>query len=440
MKPKKNGVKLEKKEGAEAVKATSDKKVKGVKKEPTNSVAFQQTNNTSKESTNGSDNARGSKTKKKKTLIHHDIKKLLKAKTEDIIRGQPTEVKRCFEALYDQIDVSDSGGITKEEIQSLIKKETNITLSLNQVQDVLLDLDLKGTGDIEFDEFIYTLSHPENYVRLLSNDDIKVLSRQPTRLTHNILQAYAKQSSTLCDATSIFFRALKSACQQDSFNALRNYYRNRLRKLNDHVIHDWSAGQRCIGLSDQKMLKRYETIQGELLRQRVNFCKDNSYRSSPYARPLEWGLLTLRQAIKERYNKVHDLKHKHTPPERRVKLSDFDVTPKVVPLPKYCIKKRSPLKRTFNYDQLADIRVKVDDIANVYYSELKNVARESSRIIKRDLAVDEIKQASSRQNFNWTFKAYCAPFVVSPWIPMPSPTLQASFTPLGKSKLSSVKT
>ena len=68
----------------------------------------------------------------------------------------------------------------------------------------------------------------------------------------------------------VFFEALRNATKQDSMTALRTFYKNRLKKLNDHVIHDWSAGQRCIGLSDQEMLKRYETIQGELLRQRVN--------------------------------------------------------------------------------------------------------------------------------------------------------------------------
>lgn len=148
------------------------------------------------------------------------------------------------------------------------------------------------------------------------------------------------------------------------------------------------------------MLQRYETIQGELLRQRVNFCKDNSYKQSPYARPLEWGLVTLRQAIKDR-QLLKERKQTNKPviSQRAVKISDFVVTPKAVPLPKYSVEKRSPLKKTFNYDELADIRSKVDDIATIYYNDLKNVAKDNSKIVKRELLVDEIKKERSRNNF-----------------------------------------
>lgn len=379
-------------------------------------------------------------TEKKNTNTIH-INKLLRQNTQDLMSTLTPEVRLAFETLFDRIDVSDSGGLTAKEIQKCISKHANANLTLEQVQKVLTSLDLKGTGDIEFDEFIFMLSQPENYIRLLDSSDIAELKKdnKTTKRTQLLMQkhisAVSRKSKSIITPTEIFFRALRNATKHDSMTALRTFYRNKLKKLNDHVIHDWSAGQRCIGLSDQEMLKRYETIQGELLRQRVNFCKDNSYKQSPYARPLEWGVLTLRQAIENRKFKMGEAHQEAKVPERRVKMSEFVVTPKAVPLPKYAIKRRSPLKRAFNYDQLADIRDKVDDIANVYYSELKNVARDNSIIVKKELAVDDIKAEASRKNFNLTFKAYCTPFVVSPWIPMPSPTLQASFTPLGRSKL-----
>merc|ERR1712168_405491 len=154
------------------------------------------------------------------------------------------------------------------------------------------------------------------------------------------ISAVSRKSKSIITPTEVFFEALRNATKQDSMTALRTFYKNRLKKLNDHVIHDWSAGQRCIGLSDQEMLKRYETIQGELLRQRVNFCKDNSYKTSPYARPLEWGVMNLREAIVSRRLKAQELKTKKVEP-RRVKMSEFVVTPKAVPLPRYSIEKRS---------------------------------------------------------------------------------------------------
>lgn len=372
------------------------------------------------------------------------IKRVLHDNTQELMRGQPMEVKRAFENLYDQIDMEDSGGITTTEIQSLIEKHTKRKLSVHEISEVLLELDLKGTGDIEFDEFIFVLSQPENYVQLLAVEDLKELSRNASKNTQKIIKKHLIQRAEFkkgegVTPKTIFFHALRQACQDDSLDALRKFYKNRLRKLNDHVIHDWSAGQRCIGLSDQKMLQRYETIQGELLRQRVNFCKDNSYKQSPYARPLEWGLVTLRQAIKDRQLLKERKQNKPLISQRAVKISDFVVTPKAVPLPKYNVEKRSPLKRTFNYDQLADIREKVDDIATVYYKDLKNVAKDNSKIVKRELLVNEIKKPQSRKNFVLTFKAYCAPFVVSPWIPTPTTTLQASFQPLGKSATAGMK-
>ena len=375
------------------------------------------------------------------------MNKFLKRNTQELMSSLSPEVRQAFETLYDRLDMSDSGGIDQKEVQELIKEYANVEMTMEEVQNVLENLDMKGTGDIEFDEFIFMLSQPENYIRLLDEDDVKKLVQE----THDLnqkqrlmeLAGYDHHTGVIKkhdreDPTNIFFRALREACEKDSMTALRTFYRNRLRKLNDHVIHDWSAGQRCIGLSDQEMLKRYETIQGELLRQRVNFCKDNSYRSSPYARPLEWGLLTLREGIEERRRKLNQEITK-VQTERRAKISEFVCTPKAVPLPKYSIHKRHPLKKTFNYDQLADIRVKIDTIADSYYGDLKDIARENSKIIKKELAVEDIKAERSRQNFNCTFKAYCAPFVVSPWIPMPSPTLQASLAPLGKSKLAQTR-
>lgn len=357
------------------------------------------------------------------------VNRLLKQNTQELFENLSPEVRKAFQTLFDRIDVTDSGAITAKEIQHLIRKNTNKNLTLSQVQKVLCDLDVKGTGDIEFDEFIFMLSQPSNYVRLLDKRDLK---GKIGKETQKILDKKQDDSN---ETTIIFFEALRNVTKQDSMTALhiRGFYKNRLKKLNDHVIHDWSSGQRCIGLSDQAMLKRYETIQGELLRQRVNFCKDNSYKTSPYARPLEWGVMNLREAIVERRKKAKELKAKK--PEIKKACKPECVPAKTVVLPKYSIEKRSPLKKTFNYDQLADIRNKVDDIAKEYYGDLKCKYMESSKAM---IAVDEngFKSEQSKASFMHTFDAYCAPFVVSPWIPVKngSPTLRSSFSPLGRSK------
>lgn len=367
----------------------------------------------------------------KKQVLSTQVNRLLKQNTQDLFASLTHEVKKAFETLFDRIDVTDSGGITAKEIQQLIKKHTNKNLTLQQVQNVLRDLDVKGTGDIEFDEFIFMLSQPSNYVRLLDKSDLKAIS---TKETQKFLEMNQKPDEN--DTTYVFFEALRNATKQDSMTALRTFYKNRLKKLNDHVIHDWSAGQRCIGLSDQEMLKRYETIQGELLRQRVNFCKDNSYKTSPYARPLEWGVMNLREAIIARRKLACEIK----PPKPELRRADLRAPlKKSVPLPRYVTKARSPLKRTFDYDQLSDIRTKVDNIARNYYNEARNMADENSKVVQKELAVEEIRSPKSRTGFMHTFEAYCTPFVVSPWIPMPSPTLLTSYSPLGRSKFGALR-
>ena len=383
-----------------------------------------------------------------KTKQNKEINNLLKKNTQELMSSLTPEVKKAFETLYQKLDINESGGINAKEIQNLISKNTQKELTMKEIQSVLTELDLKGTGDIEFDEFIYMLSQPENYVRLLDNEDLKKIQNDLSNkggdlsLKHKIKnladnkEKYENDEKSRDAPTNIFFRALRKIAQQDSMTILRSFYTNKLKKLNDHVIHDWSAGQRCIGLSDQEMVKRYETIQGELLRQKVNFCKDSSYKSSPYAKPLEWGLVTLREGIEERRtNRLNnELNKNKSLSERRAKISEFISTPKAVELPKYEIAQRHPLKKSFNYDQLANIRTKVDKIADTYYTDLKTVANENSKMVRKELAVESIKSKHSRENFEWTFKAYSAPFVVSPWIPVPSANRGSSHAPLGKSK------
>merc|ERR1712071_224021 len=371
--------------------------------------------------------AAGSKLQPKDATV---INNLLKHNTQKLMGELTPEVQRAFETLFDRLDMTDSGGITAKEIQNLIKKNTDKTLTVKQVQEVLAELDVRGTGDIEFDEFIFMLSQPGNYIRLLDKKDIKDLE-STTGKTFSKPPPVNKG-----DPTEVFFEALRNATRQASMTALRVFYRNRLKKLNDHVIHDWSAGQRCIGLSDGEMLKRYETIQGELLRQRVNFCRDNSYKQSPYARPLEWGVVNLREAIIARRKLACEIK----PPKPELRRADLRAAlRKSVPLPRYVTKKRSPLKRTFDYDQLLDIRTKVDNIALNYYNEARNMADENSKVVQKELAVEEIRSPKSRTGFMHTFEAYCTPFVVSPWIPMPSPTLLTSYSPLGRSKFGALR-
>ncbi|XP_078481354.1 uncharacterized protein LOC100177763 [Ciona intestinalis] len=210
----------------------------------------------------------------------------------------------AFRRLFCRFDRTKNGAISAAELFEAtleLLPDTGTELSLNEVSEILKEFDIKGTGEIEFDEFLFAMINPKNYLKIMSDDDRENLAKE-VKIFEEITNARnktlgskssSKKSSpddSLTDLRrNLFFTMLKTATKKDSMKEIRHFYVNRIKKLNDHVIHDWSAGQRCIGLSYQEMIKRYEHITKELKDKKSPFAGKKEYMDSPYAQPLRWG-------------------------------------------------------------------------------------------------------------------------------------------------------
>ena len=69
---------------------------------------------------------------------------------------------RAFRKIFDDFDLKKTGTITADELHVCLNQIAGYdALSFTQMMELLSDMDVKGTGDIEFDEFIYFLTRPQ---------------------------------------------------------------------------------------------------------------------------------------------------------------------------------------------------------------------------------------------------------------------------------------
>ena len=69
---------------------------------------------------------------------------------------------RSFRKIFDDFDLEKSGTLTAEELHECVNKLAGYeALTFSDTLQILNDLDVKGTGDIEFDEFIYFMTRPQ---------------------------------------------------------------------------------------------------------------------------------------------------------------------------------------------------------------------------------------------------------------------------------------
>jgi len=319
--------------------------------------------------------------------------------------------RRAFRRIFDEFDIKNSKTITPEELHVCVNKLAGYeALSFQEVMQILKDMDVKGTGDIEFDEFIYFMTRPQNLNKMLTDEDRKLIEMETGVKQEEVHEA---------DQREVLFHILRKVLEQDENRDIRNFYRTEIiSKINDHVIDDWSDGKRCIGLSNAEMLKRYRNIL------RRKYREDSNEIKSPYCKPTMWGVNELRKDIKKQRDRREQLCNKgaegpggSVKPER-VKVREMQVTVEVVPLPCYYVKRR-PNK--FTYDDLKQIRVNVNKLKKNYYCYLRETANRNAKEFHAAAGIKMIKNAQNRKMTNLAFQSYCNPFVVAPWVPSANP-------------------
>jgi len=86
---------------------------------------------------------------------------------------------RAFRQIFENFDLEKSGTLTAEELHKCINQLAGYqALSFQDVVHILEDLDVKGTGDIEFDEFIFFMTRPQNLEKMLTDTDKRDIEKQ----------------------------------------------------------------------------------------------------------------------------------------------------------------------------------------------------------------------------------------------------------------------
>jgi len=342
--------------------------------------------------------------------------------TDQMKKLNPAQL-RAFREVFENFDLEKSGTLTANELHQCINQLAGYqALTFEDVMAILEELDVKGTGDIEFDEFIFFMTRPQNLEKMLSDEDKKEIEEQTgVRMTHdNDHNGAGHHDNTHHDKPGdILFNILQRVLEQDNNAEIRNFYRQQiLNKMDDNVIHDWSDGKRCIGLSDREIIQRYKEIAHK-------YRKDQSFQKhlgSPYAKPNKWGIAELRRDIEKRQEKRSSetaTKDKKVLPLKRVKVREMEITVEAVPLPVYRVKKQGV---KFTYDDVKQIRENVATLKKKYYRYLQDVAANNEHAFHEGLGIDKIRNRRNRQAANYAFETYCNPFVISPWVPKPNPT------------------
>merc|ERR1711970_149287 len=332
----------------------------------------------------------------------------------------------AFQKIFESFDLEKSGTLTAEELHKCINQLAGYNaLSHRDVMHILGELDVKGTGDIEFDEFIYFMTRPQNLEKMLTADDRKHIENK-TGVALNNEQGHSDVKESPGD---VLFNILQRVLQQENNTEIRNFYRQQiLNKMDDNVIHEWSDGQRCIGLADREIMRRYKEIA-------LRYRRDQSFKQyldSPYAKPNKWGIAELKRNIKSRKHCSREAElNKGTKKKlQRVKVRQMDITVECVPLPTYPVQRR----HIYTYDDLGEIRENVATIKKTYYRYLKDTAANSAEKFHGALGIKHIKSLRNRSAVEYAFESYCNPFVVSPWVPMVNPTSWklSDLAPVGK--------
>jgi hypothetical protein len=337
----------------------------------------------------------------------------------------------AFEKIFKKFDLENTGTLTAEELHKCINQLAGYNaLSRRDVMHILSELDVKGTGDIEFDEFIYFMTRPQNLEKMLTDDDRKHIEKQ-TGVAMKDDQSQEETRNSRKEPGTVLFNILQRVLEQENNTELRNFYRQQiLNKMDDNVIHEWSDGKRCIGLADTEIMRRYKEIA-------LRYRRDQSFKQyldSPYAKPNKWGIAELKRNIKSRKTTQQHQQQLNKGVKKnleRVKVRQMEITVDVVPLPTYPIQQR---QRKFSYDDLSEIRQNVATIKKSYYGYLKEIAANNAKKFHGALGIKHIKSVRNRLAVDYAFESYCNPFVVSPWVPKVNPTSwqNSALAPIGK--------
>jgi len=69
--------------------------------------------------------------------------------------------------LGDGLHRSPEQGTTAVFVLSPKDTLPDVEITLEEVKNVICEFDIKETGDIDFEEFLFAVTHPRNYIKLI---------------------------------------------------------------------------------------------------------------------------------------------------------------------------------------------------------------------------------------------------------------------------------
>eukprot|EP00794_Sanderia_malayensis_P017338 gene17338-19069_t len=190
----------------------------------------------------------------------------LQEEVEDArIRNDMTEDEvAAFKEIFDMFDSNGGGTIGASDLDQALRS-VDISLSKEEVAEIFDNMDIDGSGEIEFDEFLRLVANTERFLQ-------SIMSRGKDA------ESIPKEN-VLFDAIAMFMK--KSALA--SVNEIVRYYHNNAQRYsNPHdIIGHYTAGARLIGLTQRQMKRDIKKL-----------TKITSDSKSPYAQPLVTSLDT----------------------------------------------------------------------------------------------------------------------------------------------------
>ena len=89
----------------------------------------------------------------------------------DKVLAIPEEKRHEYKEAFDMFDTDKSGLISPKEIHRVMKNMGN-ELPLEEIQTMINDLDINGTGSIDFEEFITFMQRTQSEVEVVEEDEV----------------------------------------------------------------------------------------------------------------------------------------------------------------------------------------------------------------------------------------------------------------------------
>ncbi|XP_046565784.1 uncharacterized protein LOC124274467 [Haliotis rubra] len=177
----------------------------------------------------------------------------------------------AFKEVFDMLDSSHTGTLNADSLyEGLRRVDSEITR--HEVEDVLRNLDKDGNGEIDFEEFLFHISHQGDQ----ETDGEEGSGRR----------------KALTKRQRLFYTAITEFHLKRTLETIQKAHLARVNQ--PHVLSHYTAGARLIGLTDRQLAMEMKRMQ-----------KSMKQQDSPYAKPLqlvvkEGGRRAVRKAIRPR--------------------------------------------------------------------------------------------------------------------------------------------